>query len=211
MWMLAVHFGRSPKNTRDLSVASVSRFSDLLVKFRRFAERFGKFRRCHEVNRNPVWMTAIKVSRNKESIFLKICSHLTVWAWYFRCTKVKTAESYVMSKSSDITNLSLSRKVWVLYVYIWLISVWDSRGNEKSQPRSVSKILTQGYWFSFEFSCCCDSPVTIFTCFYSFLLTPLNYRNKFMHVALIFEDSFSSKRKAHNTGTKTRALSMNKN
>ena len=145
--MLPVHYGRSPKNKRDVSVASICRLTDLFLKFRRLAERFGKFRRCHEVNRNPVWMTAVKVSRNMHLIFLQISSHL-VWAWYFRCTSVKTAESYVMQKWSQITNLSLFFKVWMLYAYTWLISAWDSRGNEKSQPRSVSNI-TQGYWFSF--------------------------------------------------------------
>ena len=125
MCMLAFHYGRCPKNTRDLSVASISRLPDLLLSFWRFAECLGRFRRCHEVDPNLVLITAVKVSRNMHSIFLQISSHLTVWAWNFRCTDATTSESYVISKWSKITNPSLFRKVWVLYVSIWLISTWD--------------------------------------------------------------------------------------
>ena len=71
LWMCmlvqAVHYGRCPKNTRHLSVASISRLPDLLLNFWRFAECFGRFRRYHEVDRNLV-------SRNMRSIFLQISS-----------------------------------------------------------------------------------------------------------------------------------------
>ena len=115
---------------------------------------------------------------------------------------VKTVEMYVLSNCYETVNLGLFSKLLVLYVYIWLISAWDSRGNEKSQLRSVSKI-TQGYWFSFQFLL-----FLWFSC-NSFYLTPLNWRNKFMHAApsrIIF---FSGGGKHLTHGTKTWTLFMN--
>ena len=141
-----------------------------------------------------VSMTFVMYSENTQTIFLKIASHL-VSAWYFRCY--------------ETMNIGLLSKLLVLYVYIWLISAWDSRGNEKSQLRSVSKI-TQGCWFSFQFLL-----FLWFSC-NSFYLTPLNWRNKFMHVAslrIIFLEEESTWHMAlkHEHSSWMKSVSQNEN
>ena len=138
LYMLTIHCGRRPQNNRDLPVATISRLSNLPRKFRRFAEHFGKFWIRHEVDRDR-WKIfgkyAVCLPKNIQSLKLSVM-----------------LEMYAMLNWSKTTELGLFGKVWVLYVYNWIISAWDSRGNEwevATQP-TVSKI-TYGYWLSFDF------------------------------------------------------------
>ena len=154
MCMLPMHCGR--RRPPEIFIASIRRSSDLPRKF---------LRKCHEVDRNCLddlrkifEKYAVDLPKNCQTLGLSVILQIYV----------KTAEIYVMSNWSETINLGLFGKVWVLFVCIWLISAWDSRGNEKSQPRSVWKI-TQGYCFSFEFL------LFLWFSLWQFLLvTPLN-------------------------------------
>ena len=96
-------------------------------------ELFGNFRKCHGVDRNGLddanffVSYAIDLTENIQSLGLSV-----IFQMY-----VKSAEIYGTSNWSEAVNFGLFGKLWVLYVYIWLISARDSRANEKSQPRSV--------------------------------------------------------------------------